>query len=183
MLLNPMTQNTQPEPWLRGTLPEIPVVHRAVLHALELAEEDLEHWCGDLSTPQLNEQPGGAAPVAFHIRHIARSIDRLLTYAEGSQLNEEQLTALREEMDCNARHEDVFAEMRATFEDAERRIGALAGSDLEAPRTVGRQARPTRLGGLLVHIADHTQRHVGQAITTAKIVRALGAQAPQSPAA
>jgi hypothetical protein len=26
------------------------------------------------------------------------------------------------------------------------------------------------VGGLLVHIADHTQRHVGQAITTAKIV-------------
>jgi hypothetical protein len=31
---------------------------------------------------------------------------------------------------------------------------------------------PTSVGGLLVHVADHTQRHVGQAITTAKIVRA-----------
>jgi len=26
------------------------------------------------------------------------------------------------------------------------------------------------VGGLLVHVAEHTQRHVGQAITTAKIV-------------
>jgi hypothetical protein len=25
--------------------------------------------------------------------------------------------------------------------------------------------------GLLVHIAEHTQRHLGQAITTAKLVR------------
>jgi len=29
---------------------------------------------------------------------------------------------------------------------------------------------PTTVGGLLVHVADHTQRHVGQAVTTAKIV-------------
>lgn len=174
-----MTETTQPEPWLRGTLPEVPVVHRAVLHALELADEDLERWCGNLSAEELNARPGGVAPVAFHIRHIARSIDRLLTYAEGKQLNEEQLTALREEMDPDAQREDVFAEMEATFNDAERRIRALAGTDLEAPRTVGRQARPTRLGGLLVHIADHTQRHVGQAITTAKIVRPQGAQAPR----
>jgi uncharacterized damage-inducible protein DinB len=170
-----MAQPSQPEPWLRGTLAEVSVVHRAVLHALELANEDIQRWCGELSAQELNARPGGVAPVAFHIRHIARSIDRLLTYAEGKQLNEEQLTALREEMDEDAQREDVFAEMEATFEDAVRRIRALAGTDLEAIRTVGRQGRPTRLGGLLVHIADHTQRHVGQAITTAKIVRALGA--------
>lgn len=174
-----MTQTSRPEPWLRGTLAEVSVVHRAVLHALELANEDIERWCGELSPQELNARPGGVAPVAFHIRHIARSIDRLLTYAEGKQLNEEQLMALREEMDQDAQREDVFAEMEATFEDAVRRIRAFAGTDLEAPRTVGRQARPTRLGGLLVHIADHTQRHVGQAITTAKIVRALGAQGPR----
>ena len=170
-----MTQTSQPEPWLRGTLAEVSVVHRAVLHALELANEDIERWCGELSAQELNARPGGVAPVAFHIRHIARSVDRLLTYAEGKQLNEEQLTALRKEMDEDAQRKDVFAEMEATFADAFRRIRALAGTDLETPRTVGRQARPTRLGGLLVHIADHTQRHVGQAITTAKMVRALGA--------
>jgi uncharacterized damage-inducible protein DinB len=52
------------------------------------------------------------------------------------------------------------------------RVRALVGADLEATRIVGRQALPTTLAGLLVHIADHTQRHVGQAITTAKFVRA-----------
>jgi hypothetical protein len=30
------------------------------------------------------------------------------------------------------------------------------------------------VAGLLVHIADHTQRHVGQAITTAKILLGQG---------
>jgi len=69
------------EPWLRGTLTEVPAVPRAVLHALELAREDLTHWCGQLSDAELNSRPQGIAPVAFHIRHIARSIDRLLSYA------------------------------------------------------------------------------------------------------
>jgi len=29
------------------------------------------------------------------------------------------------------------------------------------------------VGGLLVHCAEHTQRHIGQAITTAKVVMAM----------
>ena len=69
-------------------------MQRAVLHALELAKEDLEKWCGRLSDAELNARPGNLAPVAFHIRHIARSIDRLLTYAEGKELGEAQMDAL-----------------------------------------------------------------------------------------
>ena len=33
------------EPWLRGTLTEVDAVRRQVLHALELAAEDVERWC------------------------------------------------------------------------------------------------------------------------------------------
>src|SRR5208282_2902027 len=77
-----------PEPWLRGTLSELPAVHRAVVHALELAGEDLQRWCGPLSDEQLNLRPAQIAPVAFHMRHIARSLDRLLTYAEGASPDE-----------------------------------------------------------------------------------------------
>jgi hypothetical protein len=47
-------------------------------------------------------RPLGIAPIAFHIRHIARSIDRLLTYAEGKPLSEAQLAALRTELDGGA---------------------------------------------------------------------------------
>src|SRR5260221_9269366 len=78
-----MDKPNLPEPWLRGTLTDIPPVQRAVLHALELAKEDLERWCGALSDEELNARPGEIAPIAFHIRHIGRSTDRLLTYAEG----------------------------------------------------------------------------------------------------
>jgi uncharacterized damage-inducible protein DinB len=148
-------------------------VGRAVLHALQLAEEDLVKWCSALTEEQLNSRPGGLAPVAFQIRHISQSIDRLLTYAEGRQLIEAQLTALKAETEPRLKPHEMFAELRAAFDQATRRIRALAVSDLESARSVGRKELPTTLGGLLVHVAEHTQRHVGQAITTAKLVRGL----------
>ena len=172
-----MTETKQSEPWLRGTLGEVPAVARAVLHALQLAQEDLEKWCGALSEAQLNAWPNGVAPVAFQIRHIARSIDRLLTYAEGRQLSEAQLEQLRRELEPGASAAKVFAELQEQMRRAEQRIRALAATeDWEAARAVGRRALPTTVGGLLVHVADHTQRHTGQAITTAKIVRASAAE-------
>ena len=169
-----MPDNVQgiPEPWLRATLSEVPAVPRAVLHALELAGEDVERWCGELSDEQLNRRPAGLASIAFHIRHLARSLDRLLTYAEGDSLSENQLKVLKSEMDPGATHHVLFAEFSEALATSAQRIRHFAHSDLEAPRTVGRKGLPTTLGGLLVHIADHTQRHVGQVITTAKIVQA-----------
>jgi uncharacterized damage-inducible protein DinB len=108
--------------------------------------------------------------VAFHLRHIARSMDRLLTYAEGNQLGHAQLAALRAEREPSAQREVVFEELNTAFRRSCERVGALASADLEAARKVGRKRMPSTLGGLLVHLADHTQRHVGQAITTAKVV-------------
>lgn len=159
-----------PEPWLRGTLADVPAVPRALLHALELAKEDLWNWCHPLSDAQLNARPAQLAPVSFHLRHIARSLDRLLTYAEGRQLRSEQLEALKSELDAGATHPQIFAELEQALERSSERVRALAGADFEAPRTVGKKQLPSTLGGLLVHIAEHTQRHVGQAVTTAKIV-------------
>jgi uncharacterized damage-inducible protein DinB len=158
-----------PEPWLRGTESNVPAVARAVLHALQLADEDLRKWCGNLSDAEINARPAGLAPVAFHIRHIARSIDRLLTYAEGRSLSEEQLTGLGTELDPGANRDALLAELRAALADGATRVRALAATNLEEARAVGKRRLPTTVGGLLVHIADHTQRHVGQAITTAKL--------------
>jgi uncharacterized damage-inducible protein DinB len=167
-----MEANRLPEPWLRGTLGEVPAVQRGVLHALELAEEDIERWCGTLSDSELNARPGGIAPVAFHLRHIARSIDRLLTYAEGKQLSEAQIDGMNSELDAGAKREELFAELEATLQNSAMRIRAFDVARLNEARVVGKKKLPTTLGGLLVHIADHTQRHVGQAVTTSKIVLA-----------
>ena len=164
------TKPTLSEPWLRGTLGEVPAVPRAVLHALELAREDLWKWCFPLTDEQLNRRSEGLASAAFQLRHIARSIDRLLTYAEGETLSEAQLLLLKSELEAAAKHDEVFAELETGLMRSAERVRKLAHSDLEAPRTVGKKQLPTTLGGLLVHVADHTQRHVGQAITTAKLV-------------
>ena len=85
---------------MRGTHGDLDVVRRAVMHALELAEEDVAKWCGGLSDAEMMARPSEVAPVAFHLRHIARSLDRLLTYAENRMLDEAQMRALKTEMDA-----------------------------------------------------------------------------------
>ena len=88
---------------------------------------------------------------------------------------------MQTELDSDGNRDDLFAELDAALADASARVRTLATANLEAPRTVGKKRLPTTLGGLLVHIADHTQRHVGQAITTAKIVRGQAAKNSYSP--
>jgi uncharacterized damage-inducible protein DinB len=165
--------NTQPEPWLQGSHGDLPAVIRAVVHALELCAQDVENGCALLSDEALNARPSGVAPVAFHLRHIVRSLDRLLTYVEGGQLSAEQMTALKTELAPYVNRDELLAEFRQGIDAALQRIRSLAGADLEQPRSVGRKALPTSVGGLLVHCADHTQRHTGQAVTTAKIVQTM----------
>ena len=165
-----MQKSDLPEPWLRGTLADVPAVQRGVLHALELAREDLERWCDGLSDEELHARPDGIAPVAFHLRHIARSIDRLLTYAEGNQLSAEQISAMKAEMESGGSRNELMAELVVAIAKSGKRIRAFSEQQMQEGRHVGKKQLPTSVGGLLVHVADHTQRHVGQAITTAKIV-------------
>jgi uncharacterized damage-inducible protein DinB len=166
-----MNQPKLPEPWLRGTLTDVPPVQRAVLHALELAKEDLEHWCSDLRDEELNACPGGIAPVAFHLKHIVGSTDRLLAYAEGKALTPEQIAFMKAELDGEAKRAALFDGLKRHWELSANRIRSFSPEQLPEPRVVGRQKMPTTVAGLLVHVADHTMRHVGQAVTTAKLLK------------
>lgn len=167
---------SQPEPWLRGTLTEFPAEQRAVLHALEMALEDTAQWCEPLTTEEMHARPSGLAPVAFQSRHIVGSLDRLLTYAEGNSLNAPQLKTLAEEMLPVGSKEEILAAFEAGVRDAKGRICGIDFATWPEPREVGRKKLPTTVAGLLIHCAEHTQRHVGQAITTAKVVLALREQ-------
>jgi hypothetical protein len=158
------------EPWLRGTLIEVDAVRRQVLHALELAVEDVDRWCEGLTGTEMDARPFGLAPVAYHLRHIARSLDRLLTYAESQQLSDAKLIKLRSELEPGAVASEVLAEFRAGLNNAMERVRAISPATYEEARGVGRAMLPSTVGGLLVHCAEHTQRHVGQAVTTAKVV-------------
>jgi uncharacterized damage-inducible protein DinB len=164
------------EPWLRGTHTDVPAAGRAVLHALELSLDDLTKWTACLTDAEVHAQPLGLTSIAFHLRHIARSVDRILTYAEGGQLSQEQLAALKTELGEEGNQESLaglLAAVEVAFSDAADRIRVLATGDLNTPRFVGRKQLPTSIGGAMIHVADHTQRHTGQVVTTAKVIKAL----------
>lgn len=161
------------EPWLRGTYTDVPAVSRAVLHALDLALDDLTKWTTGLTDAEVHSQPLGLTSIAFHLRHISRSVDRILSYAEGNQLTAEQLTSLKAESTGDDSLAALLAEVEASFSNAAGRIRTLATADFDTFRGVGRKQLPTSIGGALIHVADHTQRHVGQVVTTAKVLTAL----------
>ncbi|MGO9337465.1 MAG: DinB family protein [Terracidiphilus sp.] len=161
------------EPWLRGTHADVPVVGRAVLHALDLALDGLTKWTAGLTDDEVHSHPLGLTSVAFHLRHIARSTDRLLSYAEGNQLSSEQLTALKAEHSGEESLATLLSEVEVSFSNAADRVRVLATADFNTFRGVGRKQLPTSIGGALIHVADHTQRHVGQVVTTAKVLKAL----------
>lgn len=161
------------EPWLRGTFADVPAAGRAVLHALDLALDDIAKWTAGLTDAEIHSQPLGLTSVAYHLRHIARSTDRILTYAEGNQLTAEQLAALKAESAGEESLAELIAEVEISFSNAADRIRTLATADLNTPRFVGRKQLPTSIGGALIHVADHTQRHVGQVVTTVKVLKAL----------
>jgi uncharacterized damage-inducible protein DinB len=161
------------EPWLRGTHADVPAVGRAVLHAFDLALDDLTKWTDGLTDAEVHMHPLDLPSVAFHLRHIARSTDRLLSYAEGNQLSAEQLTALKAEQSGEESLAALLAEVEISFSNATDRVRVLATANFDTFRGVGRKQLPTTIGGALIHVADHTQRHVGQVVTTAKVLKAL----------
>ncbi len=179
----PPVRTTYTEPWLSGTDADVRAAGRAVLHALELSLDDLTKWSAGLTDAEIHAQPLGLPSIAFHLRHIARSVDRILTYAEGGQLSAEQLAALKSEQDGAGKDgegkqeslAELLAEVEVSFSDAADRVRVLATADLNTPRFVGRKQLPTSVGGAMIHVADHTQRHTGQVVTTAKVIKALRA--------
>jgi hypothetical protein len=118
----------------------------------------------------MEARPFGLPSVAFQMRHIVGSLDRLLTYAEGRQLNEEQMAALAAETVEGKSRESSIAEFDNAMHLAEDRVMAFSPESYAEARGVGRKMLPTMVGGLLVHCAEHTQRHAGQLVTTAKVV-------------
>ena len=144
-------------------------------HCLLQCREEIAAVAGSLTPDELWARPAGIAPCGFHLRHIVGSLDRLLTYARGEQLEREQLAALRAEGEPG----DPPADAPTLVAGAESAIDAALAvlrtarvDDLFAPRLVGRAALPSTVFGLLFHCAEHTHRHTGQLVTTAKLVRA-----------
>jgi len=167
------SMNTAAEPWLRGPLENVEPLIAPVLYSFIQAREDLALHTDGLNSAQIWATPYGFGSVGFHIRHIGGSTDRLMTYLTGRQLSESQLATLRAETEPGASREELLAELDLHFENAEAVVRALDPATLAQSRGVGRKLLPTTVIGLLTHIAEHTQRHAGQAISAAKLSRVL----------
>ena len=165
---------SQPEPWLSGPIPGIPPLLMPVAHALVMAREDVERALADLDADALWSRPGAAASAGFHALHLAGSLDRLFTYARGQQLDDAQRAALDvEKAPPRMPAAELVRHVHATIDRALDQLRATDEATLLDPREVGRMKLPSNVLGLLFHAAEHTQRHVGQIVTTAKIVRGL----------
>jgi uncharacterized damage-inducible protein DinB len=162
-----------PEPWMRGPIPDVSPLLAPVLYSFQQAREDLARFTEGLSTEQIWARPHGFGPVGFHLRHIAGSVERLMTYVEGRQLNPEQLAALSAEMEPGPTRDELLSALGAALDKAEEVLRRIDPATLAEPRGVGRKQLPTTVIGLLTHIAEHTQRHVGEAISAAKLARVV----------
>jgi uncharacterized damage-inducible protein DinB len=165
---------SEPEVWLRGALPDVAPLLQPVAHSLLQCRLEVRATVPTLSDSELWTTPGGAASAGYHVRHAIGSLDRLFTYARGEQLSSAQQRMLVAERQAEER-EGIRDVLVAEFDEAvERALAQLRTTDpatLLEPREVGRARLPSTVLGLLFHAAEHTQRHVGQLVTTAKVVR------------
>jgi uncharacterized damage-inducible protein DinB len=168
------TADALPEPWMRGPIEGVHPLLAPVLYSFQMAREDLERYTADLPPARIWAAPHGLASVGFHLVHIAGSTNRLITYLQGRDLSAAQLDAMAaEESPGEPSREQLLAALNEAFDHAEAVIRAMDPATLGDARTVGRKHLPTTVIGLLTHIAEHTQRHVGQAIVTAKMAAML----------
>ncbi|MEI9921910.1 MAG: DinB family protein [Bacteroidota bacterium] len=169
-----MATNSELEVWQRGPIDGVPGLLQPVAHALLQAVEDVEKEMLNFSPDALWERPGGVASVGFHLKHLKGVTDRLFTYARGEMLSDEQMSYLGAE--TVSRDGDSIQTLVASFrKQVEAAIEELKTADITAltdKRVVGRKQIPSTVIGLWFHSAEHIQRHVGQLIVTARILKA-----------
>lgn len=162
----------KPEVWQRGRVEGISALLQPVAHALLQAREEIAMIMDGFPQEILWEKPAGMASPGFHLQHVTGVLDRLFTYANGEQLNEQQLTYLAGE---GKNADQTVNELVVNFNNqVDTALKQLSGTDeqvLTDARSIGRKQIPTTVIGLLVHSAEHTMRHVGQLLVTVNVLK------------
>lgn len=163
----------KPEVWLRGPLPDVPTLLQPVAHALLQAREEVSALMAEFREEILWTRPGGVASVGFHLQHLTGVLDRLFTYARDEALSVGQLRYLESEgkLQPEVRSEQLVAAFVNQVDLALRELRSIDEQLLRERREVGRDKLPSTVLGLLVHAAEHVQRHVGQLLVTCRVQR------------
>jgi len=160
--------------WLRGPVEGVPPHLQPIAHSLLQCREELERLLAGMPAERI-WRSSGAASIGFHVRHAIGSLDRLFTYARGATLSDSQRQVLAQEpqSDPDVTAEDLLAAFEVAVTRAVDQLRDTSESSLTDRRLVGRAQLPSTVIGLLFHAAEHTQRHVGQAVTTARFIPAV----------
>ena len=168
-----MQEEPQPEPWLRGPIAGIHPLVMPVFSSYAQVREDLRAHTAGISESQVWQSVAGHS-LGFQLKHMAGSVDRLTTYLLGRQLEAGQLSFLKQESQPPGTLDELLQLVEQSLRRSEDELRHINAASLYAARNVGRRALPTSVIGLIVHLAEHTQRHLGQAIVIAKILRQPG---------
>jgi len=165
------------EVWQRGPIENVPALLQPVAHALLQAREEIYDIMLDFPEDLIWEKPGGVASPAFHLQHLTGVLDRLFTYAKEHVLTDEQLYSLSIEGDKEKTPFDLSAMLESFHKQVDLCINELKKTNVDMltnRREIGRKKIPTTLIGLYFHAAEHTMRHIGQLLVTARIIKSSG---------
>lgn len=170
-----MAEKRKLEVWQRGPIAHIPDLLQPVAHALLQANEEVQHIMEGFPDNLLWEKPYGLASAGFHLNHLTGVLDRLMTYADGKQLSEDQFLFLKAEENPENFPIKAAPLVRAFDQKVREALEYLqktSTDDLTAFRGVGRAQLPSTKLGLLFHAAEHAQRHLGQLLVTVRVITA-----------
>lgn len=167
-------ENEEYEFWLSGPIEGVPDLLQPAAHALLQSERELKKYTADFPKELLWAKTAGRASVGFHMNHMTGVLDRMLTYAKGESLSDEQFTFLKQEGTFNLNTEVIYLQEQfsAKVEEAIGYFKTVPENSLTEERTVGGKKLPTTVIGLLFHAAEHSQRHIGQLLVTVSILQA-----------
>ncbi len=166
-------KETKLEVWQRGPVENIPPLLQPVAHALLQAREEVAEIMYDFPEVLIWKKPGGVASPAFHLQHLSGVLDRVFTYARGEALSPVQLAELyaEEKSSFDITIPQLVTRFNLQVDKALEQLQHTDKISLTDFRGVGRRQLPSTVIGLLVHAAEHTMRHLGQLLVTAKVLR------------
>lgn len=166
-----VSDNQEPEFWLSGNIPGIASQLQPAAHALLQSRRELLQYTKDFPDTLLWKKAYGRASVGFHMQHLTGVLDRMLTYAIGKSLSEEQFKYLKNEgnPETNTTISQLVDAFDIKVDEALEFFKTIPEIDLTKERTVGRKKLPSTVLGLLFHAAEHSQRHIGQLLVTVSV--------------
>lgn len=172
--MSDLKNNDRLEYWLRGPVGGVPYLLQPAAHALLQSNKELGVYLLDFPEELLWKELEGRASVGFHAQHLTGVLDRMMTYAAGKALSEEQFEYLKNEgePDYEVTTKELYENFKKQVEQAIAYFKGISENTLREERTVGRKKLPSTVLGLLFHAAEHSQRHIGQLLVTSTVLRA-----------